>query len=175
MSPVLIRKIANFVWFQAIWVLTILFQYEWLWLVSLLLVSFFLITDDRIADVLVIGVVAVIGIIVDSALTIAGLFVFDSPTYGIAIPLWLAALWMSFAGTLRHSLRYFMGHWSMCALAGAISGPLSYYGGYKLGAVEFGYPLLNSLATLSVVWALILPLSFWLAMQVEMRREHATI
>lgn len=174
MSPELLRKIANFVWFQTIWVLTIVFQYEWFWLVCLLLISFLLITDDRMADVCVIGLVAITGIIVDSGLTIAGLFIFDSPSYGIAIPLWLAALWMAFAGTLRHSLRYFMGHWKMCALAGAISGPLSYYGGVKLGAVEFGYPLLHSLAVLSVTWALILPLSFWIAMQVEMRRDHAT-
>ena len=175
MSPALIRKIANFVWFQSIWILTIVFQYQWLWLVSVLIVSFFLLTDDRMTDALVVAVVAISGIIVDSGLTMAGLFIFESPSYGIAIPLWLAALWVAFAGTLRHSLRYFMGHWTMCALAGAIFGPLSYYGGHKLGAVEFGYPLLYGLATLSLVWALLLPLSFWITQYIEMRRGKVTV
>ncbi|GGW87686.1 hypothetical protein GCM10007391_21760 [Alteromonas halophila] len=119
----------------------------------------------------VITIVGVTGVIIDSLLTVGGVFVFTSPVYGIPIPLWLIALWLAFAGTLRHSLRYFIGHWWLCAGAGAVFGPLSYYGGVRLGAVTFGYPLSVSLAVLSLVWALVLPCAFYIAARVEARRQ----
>ena len=46
----------------------------------------------------------------------------------------------------------------LAGLAGAVAFPLNYWAGQRLGAVEFGYPLLVTLAVLALVWGAVLPL-----------------
>jgi hypothetical protein len=41
---------------------------------------------------------------------------------------------------------------------GALGGPLAYWAGVRLGAASFNWPLLQSIITLAVVWALLWPL-----------------
>jgi hypothetical protein len=70
-------------------------------------------------------------------------------------PLWLVSLWVLFATTLNHSLRWFQRHLWLAVLAGGIAGPLSYLAGDRLGALQVSIPLLP---VLSLTWALALPL-----------------
>lgn len=161
------RHIINFVWFQAIWLLAILFQYEYLWLIGLLLFSFFIFSDAPRCDaVLIIGVL-ITGMIVDSALTLAGVFTFEQPNYGLPIPWWLLALWAGFAGTLRHSLGYFRQHFWLSVAGGAIFGPISYAAGARLGAVEFEMGMAVTMLILSPIWAVVFPFAVWLSKRAE--------
>jgi hypothetical protein len=43
------------------------------------------------------------------------------------------------------------------ALIGSVSGPLSYYAGYKMGSVALPEGVLKSLFILAVIWAVLLP------------------
>ncbi|MEW9796756.1 DUF2878 domain-containing protein [Alteromonas sp. CYL-A6] len=167
MSSNAVKNGVNFVWFQAIWFLAIFFQYEWFWLIIMLLFGFFIVVGQRLLELKVMVSVAVTGVIVDSALTGAGVFIFDDQVRAVWIPWWLVTLWLGFAGTLRHSLRYLGERPWLCVAAGGISGPLSYLAGERLGAVSFGYPLTVTLVILSAVWAALLPLSFYLMKRAE--------
>ena len=111
--------------------------------------------------------VAILGMVVDSALTVTGVFSFSSPDYGLLIPWWLLALWAGFAGTLRHSLAYFRKHYLFSFVGGAIFGPLSYAAGARLGAVEFEMGTTVTMAILSPIWAVVFPFAVWLSKRAE--------
>lgn len=72
-------------------------------------------------------------------------------------PHWMTALWALFGMTLNVTLRWLKGRWMLCALLGAIAGPLSFVGGAKLGAATLVDPTL-ALGLLAVGWAVMLPL-----------------
>lgn len=101
--------------------------------------------------------VGCLGWVVDSLVTAAGLLHFSEPGLGL-IPAWLVCLWILFATTLRHSLQWLCGRIKYAAIAGAISGPLSYIAGVGLapGAALGAEPLL-SIAVLCLVWAVLFP------------------
>jgi hypothetical protein len=66
-------------------------------------------------------------------------------------------MWALFATTLNVSMTWMKGRYLLAALVGLIGGPLAYYAGHKLGAVNFS----NTMMTLTVVgagWFFIMPL-----------------
>lgn len=101
---------------------------------------------------------AALGTIWDSILVSASLLVYPSGMFmtGIA-PYWIIAMWLLFATTLNVSLRWLKRRWLLATVVGAVSGPASYYAGFKLGGVTFtDMPV--ALAMLGAGWAVILPL-----------------
>lgn len=84
-------------------------------------------------------------------------------------PPWMVALWMIFATTLNNSLAWLAPRRALAALLGGAAGPLSYYYGAKLGAIELSAPAGLSLVALAVVWAAALPGLFRLAQWINTR------
>jgi hypothetical protein len=72
-----------------------------------------------------IGASAGIGILVDSTLAITGQVRFASAWPQSLAPFWMVCLWMAFATTLNHSLRWLMNRPVAAGLAGALGGPLA--------------------------------------------------
>ena len=61
-------------------------------------------------------------------------------------------------------------------LLGAIGGPMSYYAGQRLGAVQFGFGLWPTLALLAVIWAGLFPALQWLTgKQTPPQQERACL
>jgi len=100
---------------------------------------------------------AALGYSVDTAQTIIGVIRFGaaSPVWWLP-PLWLLGLWFIFGTTLNVSFLWLAGRYRLAAALGAISGPMSYYAGVRLGAAEFPHPVFSFL-TLAVVWAALMP------------------
>jgi hypothetical protein len=104
-----------------------------------------------------IGVALLIGVLWDSALIVLGLTDFTSGTLLVGLaPPWILALWALFATTLNLSLRWLRQRWLLAALLGAVAGPLSYWAGARLGAVQLVAPW-PALIALSIGWALMTP------------------
>jgi len=99
-----------------------------------------------------------LGALWDSSLAAIGWIDFTSGTLvaGLAPP-WILALWALFATTLNASLEWLKGSAPMAALLGAIAGPLSYWAGVRLGAIEFVAPL-PALVALAIGWGVMTPL-----------------
>lgn len=91
-----------------------------------------------------------IGIVLDSFLTLIGVFIFNEFSL---IPFWLMTLWACFAATLCHSLSFLQSSKWLQLLAGGLFAPFSYIAGSQLQAVNFGLPLINTFIILSVIWA----------------------
>jgi Protein of unknown function (DUF2878) len=99
-----------------------------------------------------------IGTVWDSALLDLGITHYATGLFapGVA-PHWIMALWVLFATTLNVSLAWLKGRWLLAAAFGAVGSPLSFFAGYRMGAVQMpDVPL--GLAAQAIGWALILPL-----------------
>ena len=125
----------------------------------LLLIShLFFIAKSR-NELLLIMVITFIGIFVDSLLVQFNVFIFVN---GGHIPFWLMMLWACFATTICHSLRFLSGRKALQLFVGAIFAPLSYIAGYKFQAVDFGQSMISTYLLLSVIWAALFVLFFYL-------------
>lgn len=74
-------------------------------------------------------------------------------------PLWIIAMWASFALTLRHSMTFLLRRPMVALVFGAVGGPLAYLGASRgWQAIVFAEPRWMALSTLAVGWALALTL-----------------
>jgi hypothetical protein len=103
------------------------------------------------------------GILTDSLLMYLGVLDFKGawPSPYLS-PAWMWALWLLVASTLNSSLSWLKGKPVLGVVLGAISGPLSYEAGIRLGAANWGSgSQMLGLALISVVWAVAMPLFFY--------------
>ena len=66
----------------------------------------------------------------------------------------------------RGSLKWLQRHWAVAALAGGLSGPLSFFAGERMGAVVF-HDTWIAVAAISAGWAVLLPAVVALARRVD--------
>ena len=108
-----------------------------------------------------------IGLVFDSILVWQGWLTYSS---GILLPniapYWIVAMWGLFATLLNVSLRWMRGHWLTAVLLGALGGPAAYYGGLRLGALEFGN-MPAGLTALAIGWAVLTPLLLALSIRFD--------
>jgi hypothetical protein len=120
--------------FQVGWILSVSFGTPVAIIVSLtaLLVYLLYFRKDK-QDLVLIGSIVLIGLIVDTFMT----------------------LWLLFAMTIPWSL-----HWLVCkkywfVLFSAIGGPFSYFIGVKISSVSFGFDIVPSIILLAAIWTMI--------------------
>lgn len=138
---------------------------------ALLALHLFL-TENRAQELRFILVTGLLGSGLDSLLMLSGLYTFTNHTLAWLCPVWMTALWMGFASTLNHSMRWLHGRYVLACLLGASGGPLSYYVGMHIGVLTFVPSLLVTLAVLAVVWSLVVPGLLWLARNMTRPRRH---
>ena len=113
---------------------------------------------SRGREALVLGVAALVGFVVDTALLRTGVL----HMAGLVAPAWLVALWPNFAaatarGGLLDALR---ARPRLGAVAGAVGGALAYDAGARLGPIALDAPRLTALVVIAVVWSAVLPSLF---------------
>jgi hypothetical protein len=108
-------------------------------------------------ELLLVVAVAIVGAAFETALVQAGLVRFDAGVLmdGIA-PYWMVALWALFATTLNVSLRALRERPAVASLLGGVGGPLAYYGGVRLGALDL-VAVGAALTAIAIGWALLTP------------------
>lgn len=109
--------------------------------------------DGRVSELLFVASSALLGYIVDSALVLTDVIVFPAHAQlGWPTTLWMVCLWVMFSMTLRYSLGWLRGRYLLAALLGALGGPLAYWAGSRLGAIELeGY---GALLEIGAAWGL---------------------
>jgi hypothetical protein len=118
----------------------------------------------ELALVLIAGTV---GALFDSLLAGTGLLVYAAGTlFAGTAPYWIVAMWLLFATLLNKSLRWLHGRLATAAVMGAIGGPLAFYAGHRLGAVEFG-DFTGAMLALAAGWGVILPLLVQIARRLD--------
>jgi hypothetical protein len=116
------------------------------------------------AELRLLLVAGLLGAVVDSLQSCAGLLVFRSGyVAGCLAPPWIVVMWMQFATLFGFSLSFLRGRHVLSAALAAVGGPLAFWVGGRLGAVEFPAPTARSLLVLGVVWAAAVPFLVWVA------------
>ena len=145
------HKLINAVLFQAIWFSAVLVGWH-LAIVPLALLCCHAFTQER--DRHQLGFIApfvLAGITLDALLFNIGWFQLPNPevVQFAGMPLWLMIMWLAFSLTLASSLSWHQQWPRLFVLACAIAGPLSYFGGMRLGALSI-QP--EGFVALSLVW-----------------------
>jgi hypothetical protein len=113
---------------------------------------------DLRADVRLAGTAFVFGAVVETVNRATGVVVPASDLLPAPLsPLWLLCLWVAFALVVRHSMAWMSGKFFLGALFGAVFGPLSWYGGERLGAVSLASGPVPAWVVLGVEWAIAMP------------------
>ncbi|MHC5064650.1 MAG: DUF2878 domain-containing protein [Planctomycetota bacterium] len=173
-TPGTLAKVANFAIFQIVWFIVVLSAAEessWIGILAAALwVLLHVFASGRpMAELGLIAAVTVCGVFIDQLAVLSGAQIFaDSQTYIGFVPLWIAALWATFATTLNFSLSWMKGRYLLALILGAILGPIVYVGAEGLGALQLGDdPRWLALSGLSIEWAIMMPLVLWFARKSE--------
>ncbi|WP_337073771.1 DUF2878 domain-containing protein [Aeromonas veronii] len=151
---------AHLLGFNLYWLLAVKWQQPSPLLAMLLL--HFLFSPSRQRDWRLLPI-AVAGCLLDALLWQLGLFRFPS-----GFPLWLVLLWLGFALTLAHGMRWLLRlpRWQQ-ALFGIVGGASSYVAGAAMGAVNLPWGIWISTALLAVIWMWWLPVLLWVMVKLE--------
>lgn len=99
---------------------------------------------------------ALAGIALDSLWLSLELFRFHGSH---AFPVWMLALWLTFACWWRLILQRYSPGWCWLVIAGALGGPFSYFIGERLGGLQWHQSPALALGALAIGWAIWLPLA----------------
>jgi hypothetical protein len=133
---------------------------------ALLFTAVALATGDRSrATIVPVLASAAIGAVAETALIASGAIRYAAawPSPAVA-PLWIVTLWLAFGVTLAPLARWLGGQpWIVHALVGAMTGPLAYFAGVRLGAIDVVASPANAYLAIALVWAVVLPILLRLA------------
>jgi hypothetical protein len=153
----------NILGFQIGWLACVLGganQMPWLGvLISCLVILVHLLrTSERVFECKFFGVAVIIGIIFDGIPQSLGWIAFTPVTFWPEAlpPPWMIMLWALFASTINISLSWLQNRKTLAMLIGAIAGPLSYWSGARLGALQLINPS-AAIIYLSIGWGAIVP------------------
>lgn len=153
------RLVANFLLFQLGWLVSVLgAAHGWPlsgagFAIAFLVLHHWHLGHGRAAELRFVLCSAAFGFLMDWLLAVIGIISF--PAYaelGPLSPLWMASLWLMFAMTLRHSLRWLCRRPLLAGVLGAISGPFAYWMGSRFGAIHI-HNGFAGLAAIGAVWA----------------------
>jgi hypothetical protein len=173
------KKILNLIFFQGLWFVAVIGAsndnnwYPLIGLVVFIACNHFL-SDFARADNLLVGIAILTGLVVETAFLQIGLFSYNGgePWTNIA-PIWILVLWANFALTMNGCLRWLQGRYLLAAVLGTLGGPLSYFGGIKLGAAAAGTSMPVVLLVIAALYAVVTPTFLMIAGRLaaaEMRR-----
>jgi hypothetical protein len=131
------------------------------------------ISPQRMREAWFIPLATVLGYAADTLATRLGALEFAADS-ALWPPLWIAALWLSFATTLNTTFAWLQRRLAVAAALGAVSGPLAYAAGAGLGVVALPDPL-RSIVVLGGLWGMTVPLLVLIAGRVVQPRYASDV
>ena len=151
-----LRKAANFILFQAGWLICVLMGNWTAVAIGLILVAIHLLalSDRPLAEFRFILVGVVLGSLLDGLWFRTG--VLQDASMSSWTPPWLVIIWALFLTTLSHSLAWMHSRRWYPFVFAPLAGPFAYFSAAALGAITLPYALV-SLAALSAGWLVMFP------------------
>jgi hypothetical protein len=156
-------KVLNFAWYQLLWFVAVMGGDTLAWLLLVLLVMHLLSVASLRSELTLMVPAALMGCAIDSVIAAAGYYVFDPAPRLLPIPVWLIAIWLGFAGTLRHSMGWLVARPGLMTILTSVGAPLTYLAAARLGAVSFPMGLWPTALVVGLCWAAMSPALCWLA------------
>lgn len=156
--------IQNFIMFQIGWFSCVIGgasdRYYWVGIavVAAIVTVHLLRANNMRSELMLITITMALGAAWDSSLMMAGVFSFpNGVVYAGLVPLWMVAMWALFATTLNVSMKWMKNNYVLAAVFGGIGGPVAYYAGHRMGAINFD-DTFTALTAVAAGWAVIMPL-----------------
>ncbi len=126
------------------------------------------------ADLTLIAIAMIAGIIVESALVQSGQFRYASPVpWSNWAPAWMVGLWINFALTINHTMTFLRGRPIVAIVLGAVAGPLAYYGaGRGFDALTLTGSAWVAFGAVGLVYAVVTPLMSALGAHIAAREDR---
>ena len=166
----MILKIINYILFQAAWFSCVLGgAYDKpiaavAMSAIVIVISLYFRKKYLIEDLILIIIVSAVGFCIDSLNLYFGIFSLKGNDLNSYIcPIWLILLWSNLAAIMRNSLSWLANKYFLSAILGAIAGGPCYFAGARMGAVTLNDNWVLSAVSLTITWALVMPLLTWLA------------
>lgn len=161
--PVIFALVA----FDVLWAVTMFGAGRAWWPVGPVLIAISMLVQLRPSpsprrEALVILVGAAIGAASDALLLSLGQLAYTDPSR-VQFAIVFLALWVNFGTTLRPALRWMWHKPLLAALLGGIGGPLAYFAGDRIGAIDLAEPTWRTLLFVSLQYAVLTPLWMLLA------------
>lgn len=161
--------IVHVVFYQVVWFAAVLGGASGLWWPAAVaagaqLILHFAVRPDRRQVALRLLLVALMGFAIDTALGLLGMCRYvGGPANGAISPLWMVALWPTFASLLDDICAWLVPRMGLAVLLGALGGPLAYFGGSGFGALSFPNGTAVGLVAVGVTWgvAMIVMVMMW--------------
>ena len=157
------NTLLNFIGFQTGWLVAVLAAargYPFLGPVCALVglwLHIRFVSADRAGELTLIVGAVLIGFVLDSLLVLTGVMAFPPHArLGAPTTFWMLSLWAMFAATLRHSLSWLANRYVLGMALGAVFGPLAYWAGERLGAIELTQGSV-SLLWVAFEWSVAMP------------------
>lgn len=118
--------------------------------------------EQRRNEMLLAAFAAVLGMAIDSLQIRLGTIHFPPASAGPSLhaalpPLWMLILWAQLATTLNYSMSWLRRGWLRACLFGAAGGPLAFWAGGRLDAVQLNQPLWATFILLGGLWSIAVP------------------
>jgi hypothetical protein len=169
------HPIVNFLGFQLFWWLAILTTDSLLWVLIGMLFLHLMLHSNRKSEALRIVTLGLFGFVIDSLLTVFGVFQFEKLWFNVLPPAWLCLLWFAFATSITTIFSKQIHSAYIAALLGAVFGPLSYLAAAKFGVVVTPLNTLNTLLLLIPIWACLFPLLLHLDAYLTRKNENELV
>lgn len=173
------KMVANLVIYQIVWLACILSAARGAQVLGILAALIAVVwhvsqAQRPLSEFQLILLTGLIGGLWDSLLVILGLIHYPSGSLmPWMAPVWIIALWMAFATTFNLCLRWLHGHYWVAAVFGLVGGPLAWWAGHALGALNLLDPL-PALAVLGLGWAVLMPVLIRLAAYFDQLSRNTT-
>ena len=161
------RRAINLVAFQAAWFATVLTAAQgrpWAGIATVALVVILHLAAERwrTREIALLTAAGLLGYGLDSSLVLLEMIRFPDKDIIEPAPLWMVGLWVSFGTILHVSLGWLSRRLALASILGLVGGPLAYWSGMRLGAIELREPLWQSAGAVAIEWALATPLLLYL-------------
>ena len=167
------KTLINLGLFQLGWMVCVLGGNLYAVVYTLLALSlhYWLVLDDQ-REWRLIAAVVVVGCLWDIAMAQSGVIRYGGGWLA-GIPPWLVCLWVLFATTFMHSLRWLRSFPWLAAVLAATLGPASYWFGANIADAELRTPLWGSLGFMAMGWALLFPLGLVCSARLHTDKESS--
>ncbi len=149
------RVLIASIWFQSLWFVAVIGREQTLWLLFLgVVVTYAWSIKERVIPTRL-PIIVCLGLAVDALNGQLGIFGFSN-TLALGLPAWLILLWLMFSWyAVMMEPVLIRVHPLLVVVSGAVGGTLSYYAGFRFGAVTLPQGTLPMLLTVAFEWTLL--------------------
>ncbi|MER2491827.1 DUF2878 domain-containing protein [Catenovulum sediminis] len=145
----------NILLFKTVWFSGAIFANQGLWVAIPASFTMFYFSNNKSLDIQLACRIVLLALLSDGILF--QLDIISAPqSVHFILPLWLWCIWLAFSLTLLNALSFAFKNIYLACLLGAIFGPLSYWSGSQLGAINFAYSTHTVIAIYALLWSAIM-------------------